>query len=63
MTVKAIRTINSAHLTSECWQVQFEGLEACETCEYRDTENCGGQEIRETGKNDMGYKVPLENDA
>jgi hypothetical protein len=51
--------INSAKLTSECWTVQFSGLSACETCEFRCTEDCGGQNIRITGKNKNGYKVPL----
>jgi len=51
--------IPQAHLTGECWTVQTQGLKACKTCEYRDTDNCGGQSIRITGKNSKGFTVPL----
>jgi len=53
------KTINQSHLTSECWTVQFWGLNQCETCEARDTSDCGGQKIRQTGKNENGYSVPV----
>ena len=53
------RTIKQKNLTSECWSVQFSGLEYCDTCEFKDTKNCGGQKIRKTGKNDKGIKVPI----
>lgn len=54
------KTINQSHLSSECWLVQFWGLEQCETCEAKDTPDCGGQEIRRTGKNEKGYSIPLQ---
>jgi len=31
-----------SELTGDCWEVQFEGLKACETCPDRDTPQCGG---------------------
>ena len=63
------RTINQLNLTSECWTVQFQGLTACKTCEYGRTRktikgivysrDCGGRDIRKTGLNGKGLKVPV----
>jgi len=58
LVVTETKTINQANLSSECWMVQFNGLTACESCEYLDTEDCGGKEIRKNGKNEKGIKVP-----
>jgi hypothetical protein len=38
----AYTEINQAALTSDCWMVQFEGLNACKECEFRNKDNCGG---------------------
>lgn len=46
-------------LSSECWSVQFQGLEACENCSLRDTNECGGRLIRRFGVNKKGYKIPI----
>lgn len=54
-----VKTVKQAELSSECWVVQFEGLSACETCELRDTEECGGPSIRKSGKNELGNDVPV----
>lgn len=35
-------------LTSECWIIQFKGLVGCEGCQYLDTDECGGKNIRKT---------------
>lgn len=56
--VKAV-TIDQASMTAECWSVQIKGLEACKSCELRDTDDCGGENIRKTGKNEKGFPVPL----
>lgn len=40
------KTINASDLTSDCWLIQFWGLEACEDCELSGTAECGGKEIR-----------------
>jgi len=53
------RSIPQHKLSSECWMIQFRGKEACVTCDYRGTRECGGKKIVKTGKNEMGYKVPL----
>ena len=37
-----IHEIRQGDLTSDCWLVQFRGLEACVECEYREKEDCGG---------------------
>ena len=41
------KMVSQADLTAECWLIQIFGLEACEGCEALDTEECGGQRIRE----------------
>jgi len=53
------RQADQSKLTAECWDVQFWGLEKCETCQWKDSDECGGQEIRKTGKNKKGYSVPI----
>ena len=40
------KVINAKDLTSDCWMIQFTGLEACKNCEFKNTPECGGQEIR-----------------
>jgi hypothetical protein len=46
--VVTVRTkmVRQGDLTGECWSVQVWGLEACMTCEYADTKECGGPEVR-----------------
>ena len=53
------KTVRQDKLTAECWLVQFNGLVCCETCEARDTDECGGKNIRATGVNEKGFKVPV----
>jgi hypothetical protein len=53
------RTIKQRSLSNECWLVQIWGLDRCETCDLKDTEDCGGKRIRETGYNEKGLLVPL----
>lgn len=36
------KVIDQNKLTSDCWPLQFNGLSACQTCEFRDTKDCGG---------------------
>jgi len=59
MKIVQTKTINQSKLTGECWLIQFEGPSACTTCEFKDTEDCGGTEIRKTGQNEHGIKVPV----
>ena len=54
----SVREVPTAELTSECWTAQLQGLAACEECEFKDGD-CGGREIRRTGKNERGKSVPL----
>jgi hypothetical protein len=42
--MKAIK-VNQAELTSDCWLIQIQGLEACENCELKGTPDCGGKNI------------------
>ena len=55
-----IVTIKQNELTAECWLVQFQGFSACETCEVKDTKECGGSNIRKTKKNEKGFSIPLK---
>ena len=34
--------IDQNKLTADCWLIQFNGLSACNTCEFKNTEECGG---------------------
>jgi len=54
-----VRQVRQSNLTSECWNVQVWGLERYDECEFKGTSECGGQEIRKTGKNKKGHKVPI----
>jgi hypothetical protein len=54
-----VKTVKQKNMTSECWSVQVWGLEYCKTCECKGTTQCGGQEIRKTGKNSNGLTVPI----
>lgn len=57
------RLVPQSQLTSECWTVQAFGLESCHGCEYKNTRECGGKNIRKTGKNANGRAVPLGREA
>jgi hypothetical protein len=46
-------------MTSECWLVQVWGVSECPKCPEYGKEDCGGKKIIETGKNELGYLVPL----
>jgi hypothetical protein len=52
-----VKQVKQKSLSAECWSVQVWGTGYCETCEYKGTEECGGQEILKTGKNEKGIKV------
>jgi hypothetical protein len=54
-----VRSIKQSDLSGECWSVQFHGLSACDECEYLNTSDCGGKNIRKTLMNEKGIKVPL----
>lgn len=42
-----VRLVDFSKLTSDCWIVQLDGLRACDNCEFVDTDECGGKNIRE----------------
>jgi hypothetical protein len=52
-----IKTVKQSLLSAECWSVQAWGLSQCETCDLKDTRDCGGKKIRKTGKNSNGVKI------
>jgi hypothetical protein len=54
-----IKIVKQSDLTSECWSVQVWGLQYCEKCEFKDTDECGGKRIREFAQNENGRLVPL----
>lgn len=39
------KEISSSNITSDCWPIQFYGLDACKKCEYKNTKECGGKNI------------------
>ena len=57
--VTITKTVHQNNITAECWLIQLYGLTACETCELKDTAECGGKNIRVTGVNEIGKKVPI----
>ena len=54
-----VKTVSQKNLSSECWMVQIWGFEKCKTCELKDTPECGGQNIRKSGKNEHDLTVPI----
>ena len=42
----------------ECWKIQFYGKGACRFCSEK-PEECSGRFILHTGRNELGYAVPL----
>jgi len=52
-----VKIITQGNLTSECWLIQMQGKSACQTCEFKGTPECGGQNILKTGKNKKGIDV------
>lgn len=39
---KNAKQVDQNNLTSDCWLIQFNGLDACENCELKNTDECGG---------------------
>ena len=56
-----IKQIKQSELSSECFMVQIFGFDTCLTCEYKNTDECGGKEVRKSQVNSKGYDVPLKN--
>ena len=48
IVITETKEIDQSKLTSECWLIQFNGLKACQTCEFINTAECGGKNIRKT---------------
>lgn len=46
LVITESKVIDQSKLTSDCLLIQFDGLSACESCEVKDTPDCGGQAIR-----------------
>jgi len=55
------KMIKQKQLSEECWEVQIWGQNHCKVCIYKNTKECGGKAIIKTGKNKLGYAVPLQN--
>jgi len=54
-----MREVKQSELTSECWTIQFSGLDACKSCEFLNKKDCGGKAIRKKLMNAKGISVPL----
>lgn len=53
------KTISQNQLSSECWAIQYGGANICLECDFKNTDECTGKRIIETGKNELGFNVPL----
>lgn len=53
------KTVKQSSLSAECWLVQIWGKAYCKKCDLRGTEDCGGKQIRKTGRNSKGIRVPV----
>jgi len=40
------KMIDQSKLTSDCFFIQFNGLDACKNCELLNKKDCGGKKIR-----------------
>ena len=47
MVIDSSKVIDQNTLTADCWLIQFGGLAACKHCDALNTEECGGQAIRQ----------------
>lgn len=45
LIITELKQIDNDTLTSDCWLIQFGGLSACETCEFKGTNECGGGNV------------------
>jgi hypothetical protein len=53
-----MRKIDTSKLSNdECWAVQINGLQQCETCKFTGLTACVGQEIKKTGINKKGFTI------
>lgn len=43
--LKKTYTINSNDLTPDCWDIQMKGIKACDSCDVKNTPECGGKAI------------------
>lgn len=49
-------------LTKECNDIQLWGKKVCKDCLLKNHKNCGGKQIKKTGKNSKGFVVPIDVD-
>jgi hypothetical protein len=53
-----MRAIDTSFLSNdECWGVQINGLEHCQSCKWIGISACEGKNVRQTGFNSKGYRV------
>ncbi len=46
LVITSSKEVDQTKLTSDCWMIQINGLEACKKCEFLNKRNCGGKAIR-----------------
>lgn len=44
-----------------CWGIQLNGLRICAECQLRDQRACTGKRMLKTGKNSVGFEIPIMN--
>ena len=50
LVITESKQVDQNSMTSDCWLIQFNGLSACDTCELRNTSDCGGGKTLKTLK-------------
>lgn len=53
------KEIDQSDLTAECWDIQIRGIEACQECEFLNTDECGWKSIIKKLTNNKGVEVPI----
>ena len=42
--IDATKQVGQTTLTGDCFMIQINGLDECKSCEFKDTDECGGGE-------------------
>ena len=57
------KEVSQDSLTSDCWMIQFKGLDACKKCEFKNTNECGGgatlKKMKQKSKNVRAKNVAV----
>lgn len=60
MPKESFHSLTEQTYFKECLMIQDEGKQVCLQCSAHKTDKCNGINIIKTGKNKLGYKIPLK---